>query len=691
MRITGSFKLALTALPVLLCTVRLLTAAEYYVDSFAADGGDGSIGSPWNRIEEVNGFDQSPGFQAGDAIYLRKGSVWFESALTLSSSGAPTNPIVVDAYPAASPDPRPAVSAGRLLPRNDGWIYNATYDEYSMPIGGSIEFNTNVPVVVRGDIAEPAGLVLLRGVGIPDRSVTPLIPQGAYYAKNINSDKWLFYRPEADGVAPNAFDFVVSIKPHAVQVSGDYVTVRNISGFVSGFSKPVTDADDTVLVRGYSNAVFEAAQRDTSINGQPRGVVFEDCEARFGSTFGVSIWGADSVIRRCVAVHNRSTGVYLLGSEAVNGTVEDSQIAYNGNINFGKDDRGGIGVQAAYATIRGNHVHNNGNPNDPKYGSDAAISLFASPHALIEANLIRNSTRTAIVAKNALDPSGDADVDSFGHTIRYNIIHNWNLQNWDDDNVTNISGIALQARGNGLVESDPNYIPGNMGRHKVYNNTLVSDRVSDAPVVGIALYLSGLGNEFGDRFMNTYVRNNIAHVTGSRDPRSAGLFIAGEPEAPANHTKYINVAVDHNLVDVDPRFADPVNRDFHLAPESPAIGTGFDVGLTEDFESTQIVGRPDIGALESPYEPVISEALPNSIDRGATLEVVISGGGFQPGAALTIVPDDKVSIGNPVVDTSTTLRALVSVSRGAHKGARDVVVTNPDGRNYTLTGGLLIR
>ena len=69
--------------------------ATYYVDSAKGDdNNDGTtVTSPWKSLAKVNSFKFSP----GDAIMLRRGSLWREQ-LNFPSSGSSKAQITIDAY-----------------------------------------------------------------------------------------------------------------------------------------------------------------------------------------------------------------------------------------------------------------------------------------------------------------------------------------------------------------------------------------------------------------------------------------------------------------------------------------------------------------------------------------------------------------------------------------------------------------
>jgi hypothetical protein len=56
-----------------------------------------------------------------------------------------------------------------------------------------------------------------------------------------------------------------------------------------------------------------------------------------------------------------------------------------------------------------------------------------------------------------------------------------------------------------------------------------------------------------------------------------------------------------------PRFVDAPNHVFRELPDSPCVGAGVDVGLTQDHVGNVIVGFPDIGAYEYQEESVATK------------------------------------------------------------------------------------
>jgi hypothetical protein len=99
-----------------------VSASTFYVSNAGNDANPGTESSPWKTIAKVNATRFGP----GDRILLRRSEVWREQ-LTVSSSGAPGNPITFGAYGSGA-NPR--------LSRMDPY---AAWWEHSLITDGSFE------------------------------------------------------------------------------------------------------------------------------------------------------------------------------------------------------------------------------------------------------------------------------------------------------------------------------------------------------------------------------------------------------------------------------------------------------------------------------------------------------------------------------------------------------------------------
>jgi len=87
--------------------------------------------------------------------------------------------------------------------------------------------------------------------------------------------------------------------------------------------------------------------------------------------------------------------------------------------------------------------------------------------------------------------------------------------------------------------------------------------------------------------------------------------------------------------------------------------------------------------------PVVTGVSPSSVPEGGTAQIAVSGSNFVNGARVT-VSGTGVTVGTVTYNSSTSLTATVTVSATANPTARNVTVTNPDGRSGTLSGSLTV-
>ena len=88
------------------------------------------------------------------------------------------------------------------------------------------------------------------------------------------------------------------------------------------------------------------------------------------------------------------------------------------------------------------------------------------------------------------------------------------------------------------------------------------------------------------------------------------------------------------------------------------------------------------------FVPTISSIAPNQGTPGAAVSVTINGSGFAGGASLSV--GAGISVSNLTVTSPTQLTATLTIAGGAALAARNVTVTNLEGRSGALAGGFTV-
>jgi parallel beta-helix repeat protein len=210
----------------------------------------------------------------------------------------------------------------------------------------------------------------------------------------------------------------------------------------------------------------------------------------------------------------------------------------------------GRGVISSGTSVYGMYFHSQNSiveANEFHHLSGMAIHQYCTIEGECNNNIIRN---------NVIHDNGSRGI-LLGSGGRNNLAHN----NIFYGNGYGTGGAAIQVGGYGASSSD----------NKVYNNTIYGNT---AECIKIGSQYSGASG--------TIVQNNICYGNGTDDitqNRSSGSVI------------------DHNLLGVNPLFANAASHDFRLQAGSPAIDAGVAVGV---LSSQQYNGTaPDLGALEA--------------------------------------------------------------------------------------------
>ncbi len=127
---------------------------------------------------------------------------------------------------------------------------------------------------------------------------------------------------------------------------------------------------------------------------------------------------------------------------------------------------------------------------------------------------------------------------------------------------------------------------------------------------------------------------------------------------------------------------------------SDISNTSYIVGTVLDNYPQATVGFIAVPIAPSPpgAGPSVDSIAPITMKAGATIDVTISGSGFQAGATVTFANGKgQVPAANVTSVDATTIEATVTAHRKAKPGVKwDVRVTNPDGSSDVLVDGFTV-
>jgi subtilisin family serine protease len=88
------------------------------------------------------------------------------------------------------------------------------------------------------------------------------------------------------------------------------------------------------------------------------------------------------------------------------------------------------------------------------------------------------------------------------------------------------------------------------------------------------------------------------------------------------------------------------------------------------------------------FVPTVSSIAPNQGAPGAAVSVTINGSGFAAGSSLSV--GAGIAVSNLTLRSATQLTATLTIAGGAALAARNVTVTNLEGRSGALAGGFTV-
>ena len=552
-------------------------AADYYVSAAGSDTNAGtSSAAPWQTIAKVN----SVTLAAGDNIHFRCGDTWRET-LVPQKSGSATAKVTYLSYGTGA---KPVISGAEVV--TGGWTLHT---------GGT------------------AGTYVT-----PLATQTMMVTRDSTYVKKggtINTLAANQYRWEAGmlyinigGADPSASLIEVGQRSNGVNpaTGRNHVTLR-------GLRIEKTNISNIRIVQGSFWTV-------------------EDCEIYYGNSNSSNAGGGvngdqmhDAIIRRNHISYSLGDGVLAWRSARVE--VSDNLIE-NVLDDGGSGGADGIQIGAKETTPNacdGFKILNNVVSRPSTEVQKGCIIQEMGDNGIIAGN-------TCIKGRFGLSPNGNNIIVEHNYVTGFGTAGGIRVaQNQDMANISIRYNVVSQSPGfmgitilnDKALDPDNPVTPKRRSNFEIHNN-----------VVYNTYYGIGAGSNFSGS-----IRNNIVWSPGS-NPRvriSAGSILPGETITVSNNI--LRDATSESMVSIsgtsyfdlpslqaspygagtsvsDPLFVNAAAGDFHVQPGSPAIDTGVDVGLTEDYEGNPVPGgvAPDIGAYETMAVYDGFNQLPGTID-----------------------------------------------------------------------------
>lgn len=524
-------------------------------------------------------------FSAGDTIYVCGNGGTYATELTNPSSGTSGSPIsyIGTSTPTWSMTSRNWYTNGRDYLVIDGITFNNTSSGYS------IQMTTTDNSTLR--------------------NITSTAPNGIYVQTCV--------APVLENITSTA------TTNDGIRVAGTNATITNPTIVSAGRYGIYLESINGATITGgsISNTTFEGIRITNANNSVVTidGTTLEDVGLNGGST---------------------SSGIYYSGASVtgVDLTIDDVTIT------------GALGLGGIYLTTA---------PFETNRASISNVTITESAHGLRATStsnidisdstfsdntsdgIFFEGTSSGMVISNVTVGDNGRDGISFGDgvtngTVKYSEIYG----NGQTDTVSNGDGITSHTGSTGFTFHN-NLIWGNRNSGfalvsnssaDIYNNTVYFNGDSTSANMGVrgGFYNSGTGGVFD-------VKNNIffGNYPYEVQIEQNSVYLASA----FDYNQYYHVGnntVEANFVDIDagaiswatysasnesnsnygdPKLTNPTS-DFSLLFSSPAINSGVDVGLTDDYEGDPLVGIPDIGAYEYQGVPDLTAPVISSISAG---------------------------------------------------------------------------
>ncbi|HDQ72496.1 MAG TPA: right-handed parallel beta-helix repeat-containing protein [Chloroflexi bacterium] len=356
------------------------------------------------------------------------------------------------------------------------------------------------------------------------------------------------------------------------------------------------------------NTVYSAASDGIDAEGTGAFTITHNVIGPNVGAEGIKVRDAgDSLIS--IIQHNR---VQQVGDDGIDARAQTNAIAHNVLTLAGKD---GVHVENVRdALITFNTVYSAGGDGIDARGARALTITHNVISVTVDGDGIKvQAADQVMIRENRINDVGDDGIDTraIANTIAHNVVA-------DSDN----NGIKAEGTTTAIIEANQVYGSGEAGVDLddagvfTLTNNVIANSVTQtiliqtgaAPhnvlyhntLVGSPTVRQGIGIEINVPGVTLTLVNNIvashtvgiSHVVGSGVVVSNSLLWANE-----GGTLVLSGTLS---IFLDPRFVDPINRDYHLQADSPAIDAGADVGVRVDFEGDPrpMGDGPDIGADE---------------------------------------------------------------------------------------------
>lgn len=557
-------------------------ATTYYIDS--ANGSDSNSGtsqsSAWQTIAKVNASEFAP----GDRILFKRGDVWREQ-LSLSSSGQPGAPILIDAYGSGA---APIISGADVVP-SSAWILCS--DCSSNVWEAAVKVQPNI--------------VFFNGArGAMQSGLSQVSASGDWYWSGGKLYVWCSGNP---GTSFTSGGVEAGSRESGIALFGiSYVTVQNIqfvsanglptNGVVYAQVSPTTGesshdlafkqlnvqngAGDGIHLEDCNNCVVQ----DSSVSGMARaGIMFVNSQAQFPVTSGAALGNSVSGnAQNGIATYGCAVGAQCEGEMLSKGLFL-SDLVISGNTTH--DNGAGIYLHwTNNSSVASNSSYNN--TNTSVGGEGYGIGGEASSSNTFAGNLLYSNRTRGIELSNDAG-AGAALTGASNNLVQYNAIHD----NGDHGVFTDAAPTQSNKILYNVIWNHPNgacFIADGTG-HKFYGNTCWNNST------GVDLYTS----DSTPTTAKISIENNIFAENQSRavhlesgvslstlvidyndyDPDTSTMFLW--PSGSGGLNAWQSLGFDAHSIAAGPQFTNPspsTPGELAIQPGSPAAAAGHNLG-----------------------------------------------------------------------------------------------------------------